>query len=167
MSTAFSFFIPFLFYIGWFGSISLANSAFNNWAVLFPLLMAGVLILKRELSYPVALTAFSISLVGVLFDSIMATLKLVAVAGQTSFLVPLWLISIWLLFSFSLVPLRKIFEIPAWLAALFGFAMGPLSYKSGELFEVFQFVEPTAFWIYALFWALAFPISLKLFKRFS
>ncbi len=59
------------------------------------------------------------------------------------------------------------FRPALWFASLLGFALGPLSYQSGEMFQVLKFLSPLAFWIYAAFWALAFPLVLALSRSFS
>lgn len=156
-----------LFHAGWFGSIFLARTAYSGFAVLFPLVLLAFLIFKKQLTRSHIAAALGVSIVGALFDSALAGAGFVSISGQDGLVIPVWLIAIWLLFAFAMVKLAAEFRFPLWLAGALGFALGPLSYKSGEAFEVLSFLGPSTFWIYAAFWALAFPAVVVLAKRLA
>lgn len=154
-----------LFYIGWFGSVFLAQTPFSDFSVLFPILLIGFLYFRNGLTKRSIIGASIISVVGILFDFTLIRFGFIAVAGFASFLIPTWLLSIWLLFSFSMMKLAKFFSLPIWMASALGLVMGPLSYKSGEYFQVLTFSSSATLLIYAAFWAVIFPLTLHLAKR--
>lgn len=153
------------YYLGWFASVLLARSAFSWAALLAPLLLIGFLVFKRILRRRELAVGLAAAGGGIVFDSWMANRGLIAVQGQQSSLIPVWLISIWLLFSFSMLIMGRAIRIPTVVASLLGAIAGPLSYKSGEFFEVLTLNSPSAIWLYAGFWSIAFPSILFLAKR--
>lgn len=167
MSRVESVVIAALFYAGWFGSVFLARTRFPWVALVFPLVLVGFLVLKKRLNQKAFAAAGLIALVGVLFDSFLADSRFVSVRGQTGWLIPVWLMAIWLLFSYSMIKIGVVFHPPVWLASLLGFVLGPLSYKSGEIFEVLHFSTPQTFLIYAVFWAFVFPLILRVSKELA
>ena len=161
------FVIILLFYVGWFGSVFLAKTEYSNAALFFPLILIGYLLFKNHLNGKRFSLAMAICILGILFDSFTVWLGFISAIGITGFFIPTWLISIWMLFSFSMIKLGTRVSPPVWLAAILGFLIGPLSYKSGEIFKVLAFTTPLTFFIYAIFWALMFPTTLFLSKRFA
>lgn len=155
------------FYVGWFGSVLLAPTAYGALSLIFPGALAGFLVVRHRLGLRDAVLALAISTVGLIFDFVMIHFEFISARGLVVFSLPVWLISIWLLFSLSMLKLGTRLEPPIWLSLILGAVMGPLSYKSGELFEVLTFTHPLTVYVYAVFWALAFPAVLKLSKRFA
>lgn len=166
MKTVDFIFVGILFYVGWFGSVFLAKTEFSLASLFFPAILIGFLAFKKSLSRTDMLCALGISVFGILFDFLLIQFGFVTAQGKYVLLLPVWLVSIWLLFSFSMVKLALRFRPPLWLAAVLGFIMGPLSYKSGELFQVLTLSTSISLLIYAIFWAVMFPIILTLPKRF-
>ncbi len=159
-------FIGILFYIGWFGSVFLALTEFSLVSLFFPAVMIGFLFFKKCLSRTDLIFASGFSVFGILFDFLLIHFGFVAAHGKYVLLIPVWLVSIWLLFSFSMVKFALKFQPPYWLAVVLGFIMGPISYKSGELFDVLTFSTSYSVFIYAVFWAVMLPLFLNLPKRF-
>lgn len=155
-----------LFYIGWFGSVFLAKTAFSIASLLFPVLLIGFLFVKKNLNVKAVFFASLVSILGIVFDFALVHFGFISVSGESLFLIPAWLISIWLLYAFSMLKLGPRLSPPIWIAVLLGMIMGPLSYKSGEAFQVLTFSNSTTFYIYAAFWAVMFPLVLTLSKRF-
>lgn len=155
-----------LFYFGWFGSVLVAKTAYSSVALLFPIFLVIFLYLKKNLNKKNITFAFAVSLLGILFDSILIHFGLIVAAGTTVLMIPIWLVSIWLLFSFSIIKLGVNLKLPIGLAAVLGMVIGPLSYKSGEIFQVLTFSNSKTFLIYSLFWGLLFPLILNLSKRY-
>jgi hypothetical protein len=153
------------FHLGWLGSVWLAKTPHSWAALLFPAVLFGFLSRRGKLTPREFKAAAAVALAGIAFDSILLSLNLVTLDGQTGFLIPLWLVSIWLLFSCSMIKIGSDWKLPVWLTAGLGFVLGPLSYKSGEMFEVLSLVTPLTFWIYAVFWGLAFPTVIGLSKK--
>ena len=158
-------FIFSLYYAGWLGSVLLAKTKYQIFSIAFPIVLVAFLAFKNQLSAQSALVAFTISIFGIIFDQALISLELMRLMGS-QVMAP-WLVAIWLLFSFSMVKLGPQFRFPIWIGALLGSVAGPLSYKAGEVFEVLYFSHPFTVWIYAIFWALMFPVILVLSKRFT
>lgn len=144
-----------------------ANEAHSMIALLFPLILILFLLCRRLLSTRIFLLSVVLSLLGILFDSQLIRLGFVEVVAGTSFYVPIWLISIWFLFSFSMTQLGSWWRIPLWLGSVLGLIFGPLSYKSGELLNVLFFNGTAGLIIYAIFWAVMFPAVLYFTRRYS
>ena len=154
-----------LYYIGWFGSIFLARTDFSGFSLFFPFILMTFLYLRKSINLKNLILAVCVSFFGILFDFSLIHFGFVTAAGELVLLIPLWRISIWLLFSFSMIKLGQSLNLPLWLSALLVLIMGPLSYKSREAFEVLSFSSSVVFLIYACFWGLAFPLILSLSRR--
>lgn len=155
-----------LFYLGWFGSVFLAKTSFSIASLIFPVFIIAFLYFRKILTKKNIIFALAISLVGILFDFLLIRLGFITAYGDSLLLFPIWLISIWLSFSFSMLKISANFRAPLPIAALLGMIMGPLSYKSGEAFQVLSFLSPITFLIYAAFWGITFPLILFLSKRY-
>lgn len=158
-------FIFILFYAGWFGSVFLAKTQNPELSLLFPAALVVFLYLKRSLNLKDMAFAAAVATVGSVFDVFLIQFGYISPSQESQMLIPIWLISIWILFSFSMLKLGPKLNLPLWLAILLGMIMGPLSYKSGEIFEVLTFSSSLTTPIYALFWAMMFPIVLRFSKR--
>ena len=102
--------------------------------------------------------------VGLAFDYIGIYYKLIETIPATeNNWMPLWLISLWLLFISSLplliTPLQNLFLKKYFIASILGALFGPLSYSAGAQFAVLKFNGTTAIIIYSLFWALYMPLA--------
>lgn len=156
-----------VYYVGWFGSVLLASTEYAAASLLLPLFLIVLLFLRNLLNPRNFKLALLVSFVGILFDSILIHFGFISAHGPQLFAIPIWLISIWLLFSFSMIKLAPYISLPVWLASLLGFILGPLSYKSGEIFNVLMFTAPLTVFIYAIFWAIMFPSVVFVSKRFA
>lgn len=159
-------FVSLIFYIGWFGCIFIGRTEWAFLSLLFPAGLVGYLRLTKNLEIKDILWALAITGVGVLFDFVLIQTGLISIVGDSFLLIPVWLFSIWLLFSFSMVKMAPRFKIPLWFAAGLGLVMGPLSYKSGEYFQVLTFTSPSTLLVYGIFWAFIFPAILFADRRY-
>lgn len=153
------------FYIGWFGSIFFARVDMSLHSLVFPFILGFYLLLRQVLSLKMVALALGISAIGILFDFLLFRFGLIETSGTIPFLIPIWLISIWLLFSISMVILGPHWRLPVWLTGILGAIVGPLSYKSGAIFNVLIFSSSFTVYTYALFWAFLFPTFIFLTKR--
>ena len=160
-------FIAVWFYLGWFGCVFFASEEHSILTLLFPLILITFLFFRRLLSIRLFVLSTLFSIVGIAFDSQLIRFDFVQVVGETSMFIPIWLVSIWLLFSFSMTQLGSWWRIPIWLGSILGFIFGPFSYKSGELLQVLFFNGDTGLFVYAIFWALMFPSVLYFTRRYS
>ncbi len=160
-------FVVILFYIGWFGSVLLAKTSFSALSLLFPSLLILVLYFTKNLTKKNMLFAAAIFTIGMIFDFSLIHFGFITAIGHPTLPVPVWLTSIWLIFSFSIIKLGVKINFPLWVNAPLGMVMGPLSYKSGEIFQVLTFQSSFTFLLYAVFWGITFPLILNFSKRFQ
>lgn len=154
-------YFPFVwFYIGWFGCVFLGKYGHSEWSPLFPLILVALLIIWRKLNLKTAGILLLLGSLGIFFDSMMASKNWMVFANPDFVFLPLWLISIWLLFVFVLPTMVPVFFTRLWLAAILGAVFGPLSYVSGKALEVLSLQGATAIGLCAAFWALYFPLSI-------
>lgn len=155
------------FYSGWFGAVLLAPTKYANASLIFPLSLAVYLLVRNQFTTKTVYLTLAISALGIFFDSLLLRFGYISAYGGSEIGIPIWLVSIWLLFSLSTVKLGTLIKLPIWTVALLGLVFGPLSYKSGEVFNVLTLTSPTTILIYALFWALVFPATIISAKRFT
>lgn len=154
----------FWFYLGWFGCVYFAKWNISQWSFVFPAVPFLFLVALKKLSFRALLFLALISLIGVGFDSLAYNFNLVSFHNHSSAFLPIWLLSMWFLFS-TVVPLsHDLFKSKLWLAAILGAIFGPLSYYSGEAFDVLLFQNQSTIFVYALFWGCYFPM-IHLFYR--
>lgn len=154
------------FYIGWFGCVFMSASEYEAYTLLFPL-VGGFMFAstienpKRSSLLLTGFVLFSLAVVGMIFDSLMFKYGLIrfASASEPRFL-PLWLVSIWGLFVLLLPVAQRFFANRLILSSVLGLIMGPLSYKSGEVFGVLFLESFLSLASYAVFWAIYFPTSI-------
>jgi hypothetical protein len=104
-----------------------------------------------------------LSALGLGFDSVASNAGWVQFFPTTTyFMIPVWLVSFWLLFSVVLPPLSLYFKRRIGLASILALLLGPLNYKAGEQWNLVEFQNQTGFFIYAAFWAIYFPLSVIL-----
>lgn len=154
-----------LFHLGWLGCVFFAQWELYWQTLFFPFVLMVTLHFMNRLNLKSLTAGLAIAVAGILFDSFSSGSQLISISGQTSWLVPIWLISLWVLFSQAMIALGATLHPPLWAAAGLGFVFGPLSYLFGQSFEILFFDSTWTFWIYAVFWALLFPFTLKLAKR--
>ncbi len=159
-------FIGLIYYVGWFGCIFTARADYSFLSLLFPAFLIGYLRWSKKLEFIEIAWAAGITGIGILFDFILLQFGSISMVGEPVFLIPTWLLSIWLLFSFSIVKMAPRMQFPLWTAAILGLILGPLSYKSGEYFQVLTLTTSSTLLAYAIFWALIFPAILMADRRF-
>ena len=110
--------------------------------------------------------AFILFLIGICADTIASNLGLIHFnLKATDYFIPAWMLSLWLLFIPTIFILKKPLGNRLWLAALIGGILGPISYKSGEYFDVLSFNNFTVIFIYSVFWAIYLPSSIAWVKK--
>jgi hypothetical protein len=161
----FSIFLFGYFYAGWFGCVYLAKTDFAWLSLAIPGLLVVLLWLNRSLRPTAIVVALLIAAVGTTFDATLSEWGYLQFANHEGYVAPVWLISMWLLFAFSMLHLSAKWNLPLWLQFPLGFILGPLTYKSGEWFALLEFSHAHTFWLFALFWSLAFPLTTTLAKK--
>jgi hypothetical protein len=144
-------------YLGWFACVLLGKYGFGLPSLMIPAL-GWALYLKalkpaREAQAKVLLLCVG----GMATDAAAAKFGLITFATPDA-LLPLWLLSLWLLFAPALHVITQLLSTRLWLAAALGALMGPVCYKSGETFGVLT-MGPGALAAYAVFWAAFTPAA--------
>ena len=148
-------------YLGWFGCVYFAKTDWSFVSLIFPLiswiLMCLVFGLDRHLLVRILVLFF----IGIFFDCAAEYLKLIQLNDLASVRwLPVWLISIWLLFISSLPLLQSLFKKKYFLASLLGAVFGPLSYRAGSQFGLLEMNGTRALIIYSIFWAIYIPSAI-------
>jgi len=151
--------VYFSIYAGWFGCVLLGKYKLELLSPLIPLSAAMLF----QAVYRPALAAWRKALIlvaiGTMADFIAVRLGLLQLPpGETA--LPVWLLSLWLLFAPTLFLFRCLFGQRWWLAAIAGALGGPLCYTSGARFDVLELNGWPALTAYAVFWALYLPVAM-------
>ena len=102
--------------------------------------------------------------IGLIVDSILYYLGILYFSGA-SISIPLWLISLWVIFSASLtVSLSWLME-NKYYAMIGGAIFGPVAYWSGQQFEAIMFVDTYAYIILSLSWLFMMWSFSSLYKK--
>lgn len=154
------------FHVGWLGCVYFAIYGLSPYSLIFPL--AGWILLRSvsRVSLSLALYLLAVSVVGMAFDALAAAQGLIVMTDPEFTFLPVWLISLWLLYVSVLPLFGDAFERRWALATALGFVFGPLSYYSGEAFGVLHFGRPLDIVVYGLFWAAFFPVSLHFQRKY-
>lgn len=155
------------FYLGWFGCIYFAKWGLENFSLLFPLFPFTYFLKAKLFSNKELIFFLGAAIVGILFDSSAYFAKLIQFENHQSGFIPVWLISMWFLFVSVLALSHAFFQSRLWLAAALGAVFGPLSYLSGEAFQVFSFTSQLSILIYAIFWAVYFPAMHYIYRKIA
>jgi hypothetical protein len=153
-------------YLGWFACVLLGKYDASALSLLVP--AAGWLLFWRVLSPKPrdCLKVLVLCLAGACVDAAFMKWGLVRyVTAAEIRLLPLWMISLWLLFAPAIYVFAGLFAHRLWLAAIAGGILGPLSYKSGEVFGVLELSGLEAVLVYAAFWATFLPLAIGWVRR--
>ena len=109
-------------------------------------------------------------LVGLILDGLLKAIGVVAYAADVapaSWLAPVWIVALWLLFATMLNESLAWLQGRPFLAAGLGAVFGPLSYLAGARLEAAWFPRSTAVAMVALavIWAIALPFLLWIAGR--
>ena len=159
-----------LFQAGWLLTVT---SGAGTWYMTGPLFAIGVVwwhLEKAKKPGIEGLLLFLICIVGFSLDSVLVSAGVLQFQnGQIySFLAPVWMLALWLLFGTTLnVSLRWLKGRPG-LAALFGAVGGPLAYFAGEKLGAVIIPDAvTAALALAVCWSALMPVLMLLSKRFD
>ena len=125
--------------------------------------------LHRHRSYEEWKWVFLVFLLGITGDSLLSGLGVI-VFDTKSFLLPMWMIGLWLSFSCTLnSSLSWVFHGSFYKVGLIGAAGGASSYWAADRLEVLQISQPLIWSLsfIGLFWFLIFSVYGLLVSRFS
>ncbi len=165
MTSQSNFFLFIWFYLGWFGCVYFAKWDLSIWSYVFPLIPVVFILKFNFLTKQKIMFLGLVSLVGTLFDLAIYRAGFIEFPNHSTFFVPHWLVSMWLLFASAFPISQNFLKQRLWLAALLGAVFGPLSYYSGQTLQVLAFKGQLAIPIYALFWGLLFPFAISKYQE--
>lgn len=148
------------FYLGWFACIFLAQRDLSSWSLLLAAVSWGLSLKLYPQNIRGILFFVLLLFLGLGFDKLALNYGLLVLKVFQEFGMPLWLVSMWLLFLSVLPMLRSFFEKRLLLAAILGAIFGPISYLSGQKFSVIELVSLSGLLAYILFWAVFFPFAI-------
>ncbi len=164
----------FYYYLGWFACIKMAQSGYELLTLLIPIPLFLWSFFFGE-SIKAIFFSLLLSLVGMTFDSLASYREWIHFENtNSSQLLPLWLMTLWLLFAGTLPALGRFFKGKYFWAAALAAIFGPLTYKSGENFKLINFSQTTSLGflqisdvviLYSVFWAIYFPVSLLILNK--
>ena len=146
---------------GWFGCIYLARAGGELYTPAIP--VVGWILASFALapSRARAFKAFALASAGISADFLAHQFHLIQFVPDTGFAVlPVWIISLWLLFVVTLLLLARQLNGKYLFAAVLGAVFGPLTYQSGEGFGVLLLAGRSAAIAYSVFWAIYLPSSI-------
>lgn len=147
-------------YLGWFACVLLGKHGYGIMSLLVPAI--GWLLFWKALSPPPRKCCILLVLCagGMLADAVLMKFGVARYTPPPAGFLPLWMVSLWLLFAPAIYIFAGLFGRRLWLAALAGGLLGPLSYKSGEAFGVLKLAGFDGLLTYAIFWALFLPLAI-------
>ncbi len=147
-------------YLGWFGCVIAGREGLDFYSLFFPALCLILLRVASKPSRTEWFKLFTLVALGALIDSGLLWWGVIVFPLAThSDWLPIWMVSLWLLFVPSLSLMARAFGNRYWFAALMGAVFGPLTYASGESFAVMQLAGASALVIYAVVWSIYLPLA--------
>lgn len=151
-------FLSISIYLGWFGCVYFGKMGWEFASLIFPAISWSLLQITFPLNRRTLLRLLIILCIGVSFDSIGAYFDLIQINPVVDMgWLPVWMISIWLVFISSLPLLQNLLQKKYLLACLLGAIFGPLSYRAGARFGTLLLNGNLALVIYGIFWAIYMP----------
>ena len=151
----------FLFYVAWYACLFAGKYNYGAWVYLVTLVYAVAIAFFQPLTMRQSLHLLPLLLTGLCFDYIAVQFHWIQfLYPQNFYLLPHWVIAIWLMFLVSLPQYLEFLGHRLRWAAPFGAVFGPISYVYGKLFGLLIFPHSQWFIFYGIFWFFFFPISL-------
>lgn len=153
------------FQIGWFACVLGAAYGYPLLGPLVALPVLGLHLLSQTGRRMEIALLGSATVIGSLYDQTLLSLGLVSYNASlwSAAWLPLWMITLWLLFATTLNVSLKWLHGRYPLASLLGFIGGPLAYWGGEKLGAMQWLQPLELLIaLAIGWAILMPILVRL-----
>jgi hypothetical protein len=154
------------FYLAWFLCIFAGKSSHQLFALILPLPSFVFFFLNTEKKKEIFFKSFILLILGILSDVFGNFFGFIYFVPSTPFpFLPIWLLSMWLLYISYLPFMIQFFRKKYVLAFFLGAFFGPLSYLSGTKFDLIYFASKKSIFIYSLFWGFYFLYSLYLLNN--
>lgn len=156
-----------VFYAGWWGLVALVSKGYGHLAPFIAIICAAInLIFEEDKKSEIKWYVVAI-LIGVAFDSLSQAAGILKFGfWDIPFLVPLWIMSLWLLFVSSFQGFDR-FKHILWVCVLLGAVGGPFSYWAGKHFGLVTYGEPEwlMIFVHGVAWGIMFPFLVRLRDR--
>lgn len=154
-------------YLGWFGCVFSGKHELGLVSYLVPAAFLIAYNRTEKLNLALCLVFLIVTILGLAFDTFAISQNwIVMIQPHSSWVPPHWLISLWLLFAFSIPMYNTWLKGKYLFSGVLGFFIGPITYFSGVKLGVLQMNQPIAFLFYALFWGLFFPFCFALYQAY-
>lgn len=170
MSVRIRWYLTLSYYVAWFAIVQVAVSAFAKFSFLIALLaiLNAMFALRFSINqmaseFKIILIQKSVALflVGIGFDFLSQKWGFISFKPDLNYgFLPLWLVSIWLIYFTILPVFFKMFNGKILSGAIFAAVFAPLSYMSGANWGLVTVRLFPGYFFYGLFWLFYFPISL-------
>ena len=155
-----------LFQAGWW--LAAYHERLSVWpAIVVAIVMLGMVMIREKSKRPLLFICMG-TLTGIAVDSFLLSQGIFQFsAAHAGFLIPFWLMLIWLMFAITILTSMQWLNGRPLLAAILGAVFGPLSYYAGEKMGVLSFHDPKALslTLLAVIWAALMPALTLLSSR--
>lgn len=155
------------FYAGWSATAYLAKIEQGIWAMAISLGAILLLFLQKKLSdqqgRSILLFSLAMAFVGFLLDTILHMANVVHFKNENELKLlnmPIWMLSVWVLFASVLPTIAKPFYSKPRLGSLMSAFSGPLSYLLAERMGILVFKDSLTLVVYGLFWMIFFYVAI-------
>jgi hypothetical protein len=139
--------------VSWYACVSSANTSIEGFCI--SLIFVNYWSFRKLFPQMTWRNIWPVVPIGIFFDQIMITLDVIRLPSLP--VVPIWLISLWCIFSLSLPLYQEIALLKdRKKAAVLGAVGGILTYYAGEKFEVLYYTHWYSYVLYGIFWGLLF-----------
>lgn len=153
-------------YLGWFGCVYLGKIGWEFATLIFPILSWYLLNKSFAINSKMLYRLVILTVIGVLFDYSALHFGLISLITVDEFtLLPIWLISLWVLFASSLPLMQSFLRNKLILSSIIGGIFGPLSYHAGSSIGVLELNGNSAYLTYIIFWAIYTPLAILWLTR--
>lgn len=153
------------FYVGWFGCVFLAKMNQPATSLFFPLVILIFLAYKKIFNQQQWKRITYFFIIGLGFDFILYKANLIAFPNQDFEFLPIWLVSIWILFVSTLPLMTDYFSARPLVAIVLGGILGPLNYYNGTRFGIVIIDFSITYLFYSLFWSIYFTTSVLILRK--
>lgn len=162
------------FYVAWVLCVLIGRSQDHFVSLFLPIPALIFAVWMQKVSVKILIRSLILICLGIGFDVlanhadwISFESRIAPSQEQVWSVLPIWLLSLWALYMAYLPTLANIFRGRLIVGFVMGSVFGPLSYLSGEKFDLLYFGSKQAVFFYAIFWGLHFLASIILLNNHS
>lgn len=142
----------------WFVCAHTALGPYEAYSLILPIVLMALFWRDTQISEKIYY--MFLTLLGLTFDLFAQDWGWIDFRSELAKPLPIWLISIWFLFSVVMGDLFRTFKTKKILLFTLGAVFGPLSYSYGEKINILTVTNQTNYLIYSVFWILFLQFGL-------